>query len=700
MHLLETTAARAIRYLRELEERAVAPSPDAVARLERFDEPLPGERSDPERVIQLLDEAGSPATMAMAGPRFFGFVIGGVLPAPLAATWLAAAWDQNSALHEVTPGTATIERIALEWLVDLLRLPPGTAGGFVTGATVANFTALAAARGSVLRRAGWDVEADGLFGAPEITVVVGEEVHPTLLKSLGLLGLGRARVVRVPADGQGRMRPEALPGLDGPTIVCAQAGNVNTGAFDPVGEICDVAHDAGAWVHVDGAFGLWAAASPAHAHLVSGTVRADSWATDCHKWLNVPYDSGVAFVRDPDALRSAMAITAEYLPTESAHRNPSDHTPELSRRARGVEVWAALRQLGRSGAADLVERCCAHARRFAEGLREAGHEVLNDVVLNQVLVAFGDAERTRRVIARIQDEGTCWCGGTEWQGRAAMRISVSSWATTEADVERSLEARSASSRRPGTRSHGSPRSGPAPRRTDATAGRRPRWRRPRPGRCRGSHWLAIRPARRRRRARSNRRPCRQRYRRPRHRNRRGVRAIPRAKRLASWEGLLKMGVDVPRAPGCVRSGQRRGRTGGHGSSKRTVSREYGWNTAPDWNQWEWYPPSRSAATDPDGRDQVGVLSPWHDGRTTRQFLPWAIRLQRENGRSNAHPPHPIPNRRATIGQLTSAGVPSVASRCRYQSLWNRRSGSWLRLASRKAGSRGCAASSWSRVAQR
>jgi glutamate/tyrosine decarboxylase-like PLP-dependent enzyme len=438
--LLESAAARGLRYLEGLEHRGVAPSPEAITALGRLDTPLPERPSDPEAVLALLDEIGSPATMAMAGPRFFGFVIGGVLPAALAASWLAAAWDQNSALHEVTPGTATIERVALDWLLDLLRLPPGTAGAFVTGATVANFTALAAARSAVLRRAGWDVEADGLFGAPAITVIVGEEVHPTLLKSLGLLGLGRSRVVRVPADGQGRMRADALPPLQGPTIVCAQAGNVNTGAIDPVGEICDRAAEAGAWVHVDGAFGLWAAASPQHAPLVAGVDRADSWATDCHKWLNVPYDSGVAFVREPDSLRRAMAVAAEYLPTESAHRNPSDYTPELSRRARGVEVWAALRQLGRSGAADLVERCCRHARRFADGLRAAGHEVLNEVALNQVLVSFGDAERNRRVIEAVQRDGTCWCGGTEWQGRTAMRISVSSWATTTEDVDRSLAA--------------------------------------------------------------------------------------------------------------------------------------------------------------------------------------------------------------------------------------------------------------------
>ena len=310
----------------------------------------------------------------------------------------------------------------------------------MTGATVANFSALAAARNHVLAQAGWNVEADGLFGAPPITVIVGQEAHPTLLKSLGMLGLGRNRVVRVPADEQGRMRPEALPPISGPTIVCTQAGNVNTGAFDPVGEICAIAHPAGAWVHVDGAFGLWAAAAPSLAHLYEGVPQADSWATDAHKWLNVPYDSGLAFVRHPDALRAAMAISAEYLPSESQYRNPSDFTPELSRRARGVEVWAVLRALGGSGLRQMIERTCRHAGRFAEGLQQAGYQVLNEVVLNQVLVSFGDPDTTHRVIDGIQTDGTCWCGGTVWQGHTAMRISVSSWATTDADVERSLRA--------------------------------------------------------------------------------------------------------------------------------------------------------------------------------------------------------------------------------------------------------------------
>jgi glutamate/tyrosine decarboxylase-like PLP-dependent enzyme len=438
--VLSDAAARASKYLDGIGERSVAPACDAVRALDQFREPMPEDGSDPEDVIEVLDALGSPATMAMAGPRFFGFVIGGSLPAPLAANWLAGAWDQNSALHNVTPATAVIEEVALTWLLDVLRLPPDCAGAFVTGATVANFTALAAARHAVLRQAGWDVEADGLYGAPPISLIVGDEVHPTLLKSLGMLGLGRNRVLRVPVDSSGRMRAEKLPRMSGPTIVCTQAGNVNTGAFDPIGAVCEVAAEANAWVHVDGAFGLWARASRSCAHHAEGADQADSWATDAHKWLNVPYDSGVTFVRDQHALRAAMSVTAEYLPTASVHRNPSDFTPELSRRARGVEVWAALRQLGRLGVADLVDRCCRHARRFADGLAAAGFEIINDVVLNQVLVSFGDEKTTRAVIQAIQEDGTCWCGGTQWQGRTAMRISVSSWATTGDDVEKSLDA--------------------------------------------------------------------------------------------------------------------------------------------------------------------------------------------------------------------------------------------------------------------
>jgi len=438
--LLQETTRRAIAYLEGLDARPVAPTQEAIAQLRMFDEPLPDGPTDAESVLQRLDDLGAPATVATAGARFFGFVIGGTLPAALAANWLATAWDQNSALYNVTPGTAVLEQVALGWLRDLFGLPAGCAGSFVTGATVANFCGLAGARHAVLAKVGWNVEANGLFGAPPITVVVGAEAHPSLIKSLGLLGMGRDRVVKVPVDDQGRFRPERLPPLSGPTIVCLQAGNVNTGAFDSFAEICARAHQAGAWVHVDGAFGLWATACPERAHLTRGIADADSWVTDAHKWLNVPFDSGLAFVRDADALRAAMAVTASYLPTETERRNPSDYTPELSRRARGVDVWAALRSLGRSGVSDLIERTCRHARRFATGLEAAGYAILNDVVLNQVLVSFGDAPTTRRVIERIQQEGTTWCGGTVWQGHTAMRISVSSWATSDSDVDRSLDA--------------------------------------------------------------------------------------------------------------------------------------------------------------------------------------------------------------------------------------------------------------------
>jgi glutamate/tyrosine decarboxylase-like PLP-dependent enzyme len=440
MHtLLQDVATRADAYLQGLATRGVAPDPAAVAALDALDGELPEKPVAADEILQLLDRYASPATLATAGPRFFGFVIGGVLPAALAANWLAAAWDQNSALYNATPATARLEQTALRWLLDLLRLPPECGGAFVTGATVANFVALAAARHAVLARVGWKVEADGLFGAPPITVVIGEEAHPTLIKSLGLLGLGRNRVLRVPVDGQGRMRVDALPKVSAPAIICTQIGNVNTGACDAVAAVRERV-GAQVWLHVDGAFGLWARASGEQAALVHGIEVADSWATDAHKWLNVPYDSGVAFVRDAQALRAAMAITAEYLPTQSQWRNPADYTPELSRRARGVEVWAALRSLGRAGVAELIQRNCRQARRFASALSAAGFPVLNEVVLNQVLISFGDAARTQRVIAALQAEGTCWCGGTVWQGRSAMRISVSSWATTDEDVEASIRA--------------------------------------------------------------------------------------------------------------------------------------------------------------------------------------------------------------------------------------------------------------------
>jgi glutamate/tyrosine decarboxylase-like PLP-dependent enzyme len=437
--LLADAASRAATYLEGLPSRSVAPSAEAVAALSYFDQPLPEHPREPSGVLQDLDEFGSPGTGASAGGRYFGFVIGATLPAALAANMLATSWDQNAALTIISPATAKLELIALRWLLEALHLPPTCAAGFVTGATIANFTGLAAARHSLLRRAGWDVEEQGLFDAPQLNVIVGDEVHVTVLKALAMLGLGRARVTRVPADDQGRMRADKLPHLDERTIICLQAGNVNTGSVDPLATIIPRARDAGAWVHVDGAFGLWAAAVPARAALVAGAENADSWALDAHKWLNVPYDCGVAIVRDKDALRGATAVSAAYL-VQGAEREPSEYVPELSRRARGVDVWAAMASLGRSGIAEMIERNCRQATRFAMGLRDAGYEILADVVLNQVLVSFGDDETTRRVIAGIQSDGTCWCGGTVWQGRTAMRISVCSWATTDEDVELSLAA--------------------------------------------------------------------------------------------------------------------------------------------------------------------------------------------------------------------------------------------------------------------
>jgi len=438
--LLGDAAARAAHYLDGLDRRGAAPAPEAVARLRAaLDGALPDRPTSPAEVLAFLDEHVSPATVASAGPRYFGFVTGGALPATLAANWLAGAWDQNCFSHISSPAIALIEEAALRWAKQALGLPDAAAGALVTGATLANFTCLAAARHRVLIEAGWDVELQGLFGAPAITVLVGEEAHATLYKVLAMLGLGRERVVRVPADAQGAMRAEALPAIDGPTILCLQAGNVNSGAFDPAADIIPRARETGAWVHVDGAFGLWALASPEQAALARGYGQADSWATDAHKWLNVPYDCGLAIVRDEDALRRAMSISGAYI-APSGQRDAIELTPDSSRRARAVEVWAALKSLGAEGLAELVARNCRQARRLGEGLRAAGHDVLNEVVLNQVVVAFGDEARTKQVIAAIQQDGTCWCGGTVWRGRAAMRISVSSWATSDVDIERSLAA--------------------------------------------------------------------------------------------------------------------------------------------------------------------------------------------------------------------------------------------------------------------
>jgi glutamate/tyrosine decarboxylase-like PLP-dependent enzyme len=440
--VLSDVALRSRRYLNDIGERCVRPESDAIARLAAFDVPLQEEPRSTASIVEELDRIGAPATMAIAGRRFFGFVNSSALPAALAVNWLSTAWEQHGGFYVSSPGSSTLERVALRWIIELLGLPPESTGAFVTGTTMGDVVSLAAARSAVLSRVGWDVEGDGLFDAPPITVIVGAEGHSTLFKALGMVGLGRRRVIKIPVDSQGRMRADALPRLSGPTIVCLQAGNVNTGASDPFRDIIDHVRASGApaWVHVDGAFGLWARATPTRAHLVDGVELADSWATDAHKWLNTPYDCGMAIVRDGDALRRSMEINAAYLPSSTDNVNYCDLTPEGSRRPRGVDAWAALRSLGRQGLADLVERHCRLAARFADAFTAAGLRVHNDVVLNQVLVSFGDAERTRKVIAAVQDDGTCWCGATVWQGVTAMRVSVIAWGTTEEDVDRSVAA--------------------------------------------------------------------------------------------------------------------------------------------------------------------------------------------------------------------------------------------------------------------
>jgi glutamate/tyrosine decarboxylase-like PLP-dependent enzyme len=422
--------------------------------------PLPDHPSSPDEVIDHLARHAEPGLVTTTGPRYFGFVTGGALPATLAAEWLVSAWDQNAGLFVMSPAASVVEEIAAAWLIELFGLPAAASVAFVTGCHMANFTALAAARHELLRRAGWDVEADGLQRAPQLRVIVGDEVHVSVVGALRMLGIGSRELIRVAADDQGRMRSDALADAlatgAGPTIVCAQSGNVNTGAFDPIGDIADVCHHRGAWLHVDGAFGLWAAASDALRHHVRGVERADSWATDAHKWLNVPYDSGLVFVAHPAAHRAAMSMTAAYLTRSAdAPREPMDWTPESSRRARGFAVYAALQSLGRSGVADLIDRCCRLARRFADRLRaHPSIRILNDVVLNQVLVRVepnsgGADAATDDVLRRVQDERVCWLGGTTWHGMHAMRISVSNWSTTDADVDRSADSILRAVRRPG-----------------------------------------------------------------------------------------------------------------------------------------------------------------------------------------------------------------------------------------------------------
>jgi glutamate/tyrosine decarboxylase-like PLP-dependent enzyme len=452
--LLRQATDTAIEFLDGVDDRPVGRPVEVATLREALARPLPETGADPQLVLRELADGVDPGLTASAGPRYFGFVVGGSLPAALAADWLTSAWDQNAGLYVLSPGAAVVEEVVADWLVELFGLPAGSSLGLTTGATMANFTALAAARDALLRRDGWDVERQGLFGAPEIPVVVGEEAHVTIHVALQMLGLGRDRVVRVAADDQGRMRPEALrdalAGFDRPAIVCAQAGNVNTGAFDPLRPTAEAVRANGGWLHVDGAFGLWAAASRELRGHLDGLDLADSWTTDAHKWLNVPYDNGIVLVRDAAAHHAAMTLgAAYYIETAGAERDPYNWVAESSRRARGFPIYAALRTLGRNGLAEVIERCSRLAGRFAEKLgAEPGVTVLNDVVLNQVLVRFeGDGEdaaaadeRTRRVVAAVQRDGTCWVGGTTWHGIVAMRISVSNWSTTEDDVDRSVEA--------------------------------------------------------------------------------------------------------------------------------------------------------------------------------------------------------------------------------------------------------------------
>ena len=437
--LLAEAGQRARSYLSTIGDRPVAPPPAALAALERLDFPLPAEGLDPVAVLRMIDETGSPATVASAGPRYFGFVTGGALPVAVAVSWLLAAWDQNIGLSVMSPAGARLDDLALRWVIELLGLPAGTGGGFVTGATMANATCLAAARDAVLSRTGWDAARLGLVGAPPVQVVTGGEVHASVVKALGLVGLGRDRALRLPVDGQGRIVPAGLPRLGEPAIVCLQAGNVNSGASDPFVPLVRWAREQGAWVHIDGAFGLWAATAPSLAGEVAGVTGADSWATDAHKWLNTTYDCGIALVRDASALQAAMRADAAYLPSGQA-REPMLFTPQSSQRARGAEVWAVLASLGRNGVAALVERHVALAKRLAAQLTSGGVEVLNEVRLNQVVASFGDDERTNAVISAIQRDGTCWCGPTVWRGRRAMRISISNWATTVDDIDRSVTA--------------------------------------------------------------------------------------------------------------------------------------------------------------------------------------------------------------------------------------------------------------------
>jgi glutamate/tyrosine decarboxylase-like PLP-dependent enzyme len=437
--LFEQARSSAFAYMDAIKNRRVFPDPEAIEGLAVFDEPIPQNPQSASGTLRLLDVHGSPATVAQAGGRYFGFVNGSAIPIALAVRWLSDVWNQNSALYVMSPTVARLEQVCEGWLRELFRLPSETVAGFVSGTSIASLCGLAAGRYALLKKLGWDVNENGLFGAPPIRVVVSQQAHGTVFKALALLGLGNQRVELIPADAQGRMDPASLPALDSSCLVILQAGNVNSGSFDNFEQLCSLAQSAGAWVHIDGAFGLWAAATPQKQHLTRGFEKASSWSVDGHKTLNTSYECGIVLCKDREALVASMQASGAYIAYGESRDNML-YTPDMSRRARAVELWATLRFLGRSGIAELVDGLCERATQFANQLAQNGFQVLNEVVFNQVLVACETPDETNAVLNGIQASGECWCGGTTWQGKPAIRISVCSWATTSEDVDRSVRA--------------------------------------------------------------------------------------------------------------------------------------------------------------------------------------------------------------------------------------------------------------------
>jgi glutamate/tyrosine decarboxylase-like PLP-dependent enzyme len=437
--LIESVKQKAVEYMETIDKRIVFPSTDDIDNLSLFDEEFPEKSTDPIDTIELLDRIGSKASVASTGGRYFGFVVGGVLPATLGASWLASTWDQNAGIWAASPIASKLEEISIKWLKEILHLPLSCEGSLLTGTTMANFVALSAARNKLLKQNGWDIDKDGLYGAPKLNLIIGEEAHITIYKAIKMLGLGNRHITKVPVDSQGAICSDQFPKITEPSIICLQAGNVNTGAFDPISEICENSKNENTWIHVDGAFGIWASASSEFQKYTKNINKADSWATDLHKWLNVPYDNGAVFIKNKYDLIDAMSLNASYIP-KGEYREPFLYTPELSRRARGIEAWAALRSLGKSGICQIIERNCDYASFMAKRLKETGIQILNKVNLNQILVHFDNNEMTKKVISDIQNDGICWCGGTKWREKEAMRISISSWKTTKDDIEMSIDS--------------------------------------------------------------------------------------------------------------------------------------------------------------------------------------------------------------------------------------------------------------------